>query len=87
MPMTDPVAGRQTGGPAPLTIIDLQCHARWVGEGGVGRCENAVFRPFLVGERCGKCKGSGVAFNTGCRPGCWCGPFAEPYVTFTEWFG
>ena len=34
MPMTDPVAGRQTGGPAPLTITDLQCHARWVGKGG-----------------------------------------------------
>ena len=36
MPMTDPAAGRQTGGPAPLTITDLQCHARWVGEGGGG---------------------------------------------------
>ena len=29
MPLIDPVAGRQTGGPAPLTITDLQCHAGW----------------------------------------------------------
>ena len=34
MPMTHPVAGRQTGGATPLKITDLQCHARWVGEGG-----------------------------------------------------
>ena len=34
MPLTDPVAGRQTGGPAPLTITDLQCHAGLGWEGG-----------------------------------------------------
>ena len=84
MPMTNPVAGRQTGGLAPLTITDLQCRARWVGEGGVGRCENAVFRQFLVCKRCEKCKDRGVTFNTGCRPSCWCGSFAESYVTFAE---
>ena len=42
MLMADPVAGRQTGGPAPLTITDLQCHARWVGEGGGSMREPCV---------------------------------------------
>ena len=63
MPVTDPVAGRQTGDRAPLTITDLQCHARWDWEGGVEQCENAVLRQFLVRERCGICNGSGVIFN------------------------
>ena len=84
MPMTDPVAGRQTRGPATLTITELQCQARWVGEGGVERCENAVLQQFLVCKRCGKCKDSGVTFNTGCSPSFWCGSFAESFVTVTE---
>ena len=84
MPITDPVAGSQTGGPAPFTLTDLYCHTRRVGEGGVGRCENAVFRQFLVWKRCGKCNDSGVTFNTGGGPSCWCGSFAESYMTFTE---
>ena len=67
MPLTDPVAGRQTGGPAPLTITDLQRHAGWSWEGGVDRCENAVLRQFLVREQCGACDGNGVTCNTGAR--------------------
>ena len=34
MPLTDPVARRQTGGPAPLTITDLRYHAGCVRERG-----------------------------------------------------
>ena len=87
MPLTDPAAGRQTGGPALLTITDLQRHAGWGWEGGVDRCENAVLRQSLVREQCGVCDGSGVTFNTGCMPSRRCSSFAVTCVAFTVWFG
>ena len=68
MPLTDPVAGRQTGGPAPLTITDLQRHAGCGWEGGVDRCENAVLRQILVREQCGVCDGNGVNVIYGPKP-------------------
>ena len=86
MPLTDPVAGRQTGGPAPLTITDLQGHAGWGWDGGVGRCEN-VLRQFLVREQCGVCDGNGVTCNTGCMPGRRCSSCAENCAAVTVWFG
>ena len=87
MPLTDPAAGRQTGGPAPLTITDLQCHAGLGWEGGVDQCENVVLRQFLVCERCGVCDGSGVIFNAGCMPSRWCSTVAVSYIACMVWFG
>ena len=87
MPLTDPAAGRQTGGPAPLTITDLQRHTGWGREGGVDRCENAVLRQFLVREHCGVCDGNGVTCNTGCMPGRLCSSCAETRAAVTVWFG
>ena len=57
MPMTD---GRQTRGPAPLTITDLKCHARRVCEmkGGSMRERRVAAIPSLQrwrkmqGQRC-----------------------------------
>ena len=87
MPLTEPLAGRQTGGPVPLTITDLQCHASRVGGKVWKRCESAVLRQFLDCKRCESCKSRGVTINTGCRPICWCGPFVGSDVAFTEWSG
>ena len=65
MPLTDPVAGRQTGGPAPLTITDLRHLAGCVGRRGGIQCDNAVAWHFLG------CKRLDFVINTGCRPSCW----------------
>ena len=86
MPLTDPVAGRQTGGSAPLTITDLQRDAGWGWEGGVHRCENAVLRQFLAREQCDVCDGNGVTCNTGCMPGLLCGSCAVNCTAVTMWF-
>ena len=86
MPLTDPAAGRQTGGPVPLTITDLQRHAGWGWEGGVDRCENAVLRRFLVREQCAVCDGNGVTCNTGCMPGRRCSSCAETCAAVNVWF-
>ena len=82
MPLTDQVAGRQTGGPAPLTITDLQYHARCVGERGGGRCDNAMSWHFLGCKRCEGCKGPDFAINTVCTPSCWYGPYVGSAVVF-----
>ena len=85
MRLTDPVAGRQTGGPAPLTITDLQCHARCAGGRGGEQCENTVSWHFLGCKRCDSCKGRDVTIHTRCRPNCWCGPSLGSNMVFTVW--